>query len=299
MQNRWSESEAAGNSLRRCPAKRSVACSSTPRACLGRAGPGHARRWQHVVQRHGRQRSRRSQPALFIKASGGRSGGGFVRTISWRWIWSTSAAARSTCLFFLTRPWPSEFACHGLRPSGKRRASVESLVHAVLPHAFVLHTHPSAILALTNRSVAPRPWRRRWATRSRRCPMPRAGWSWRQAVRDTMTASPGQGDGASCSTGSSPGGKRGRPTTRPLLWSVGRKLFWRRAARVCCSGLRPSPDREQRYRRAGARHSRRAWPHVDRQMPSTSASFLKPLDDDVACASSMRPKGRDRTVATA
>jgi rhamnose utilization protein RhaD (predicted bifunctional aldolase and dehydrogenase)/NAD(P)-dependent dehydrogenase (short-subunit alcohol dehydrogenase family) len=43
-----------------------------------------------------------------------------------------------------------EFACHTLRPSS-RRASVETLAHAVLPHAFVLHTHPSAILALTNR----------------------------------------------------------------------------------------------------------------------------------------------------
>jgi rhamnose utilization protein RhaD (predicted bifunctional aldolase and dehydrogenase)/NAD(P)-dependent dehydrogenase (short-subunit alcohol dehydrogenase family) len=44
----------------------------------------------------------------------------------------------------------SEFACHTLRPSA-RRASVETLAHAVLPHAFVIHTHPSAILALTDR----------------------------------------------------------------------------------------------------------------------------------------------------
>ena len=44
-----------------------------------------------------------------------------------------------------------EFACHCLRASS-RRASVETLVHAVLPHDFVMHTHPSAILALTNRT---------------------------------------------------------------------------------------------------------------------------------------------------
>ena len=43
-----------------------------------------------------------------------------------------------------------EFSCHTLRFTS-RRASVETLAHAVLPHTFVVHTHPSAILALTNR----------------------------------------------------------------------------------------------------------------------------------------------------
>lgn len=45
----------------------------------------------------------------------------------------------------------AELACHTLRPC-PRPASVESPMHAVLPHAFVFHTHPSAVLALGNRA---------------------------------------------------------------------------------------------------------------------------------------------------
>ena len=45
----------------------------------------------------------------------------------------------------------AELGCHTVRPSS-RRASVETLLHAILPHPFVLHTHPAAILALGNRT---------------------------------------------------------------------------------------------------------------------------------------------------
>jgi rhamnose utilization protein RhaD (predicted bifunctional aldolase and dehydrogenase)/NAD(P)-dependent dehydrogenase (short-subunit alcohol dehydrogenase family) len=89
------------------------------------------------------------QAALFIKASG----------VNLATIQSDDFVALD--LAYLTRlldlaalsdeAMAGEFACHGLRASS-RRASVETLVHAVLPPSYVMHTHPSAILALTNRS---------------------------------------------------------------------------------------------------------------------------------------------------
>jgi rhamnose utilization protein RhaD (predicted bifunctional aldolase and dehydrogenase) len=44
-----------------------------------------------------------------------------------------------------------EFACRRLRPH-PGRPSIETLLHVAIPAPYVLHTHPSAILALTNSS---------------------------------------------------------------------------------------------------------------------------------------------------
>lgn len=45
------------------------------------------------------------------------------------------------------------FSSTMLRP-GSRLPSIETLLHLLLPHAFVMHTHPVAVLALTNRHDA-------------------------------------------------------------------------------------------------------------------------------------------------
>jgi rhamnose utilization protein RhaD (predicted bifunctional aldolase and dehydrogenase)/NAD(P)-dependent dehydrogenase (short-subunit alcohol dehydrogenase family) len=48
-----------------------------------------------------------------------------------------------------------EFACRRLRPH-PGRPSIETLLHVAVPAPYVLHTHPSAVLALTNSSDAER-----------------------------------------------------------------------------------------------------------------------------------------------
>ncbi|MGB8298465.1 MAG: bifunctional aldolase/short-chain dehydrogenase [Polyangia bacterium] len=78
-----------------------------------------------------------------------------------------------------------EFACHFLRASS-RRASVETLVHAVLPHAFVMHTHPSAILALTNRIDGAPTVAAAFGQEIAMVPYALAGLDLGRAVRDTM-----------------------------------------------------------------------------------------------------------------
>lgn len=78
-----------------------------------------------------------------------------------------------------------EFACHGLRASS-RRASVETLVHAVLPHGFVMHTHPSAILALTNRTGGGQAVAAALGQEVAVVPYAKAGLDLAHAVRDTM-----------------------------------------------------------------------------------------------------------------
>jgi rhamnose utilization protein RhaD (predicted bifunctional aldolase and dehydrogenase)/NAD(P)-dependent dehydrogenase (short-subunit alcohol dehydrogenase family) len=82
-----------------------------------------------------------------------------------------------------------EFACHSLRPS-VRRASVETLVHTVLPHAFVLHTHPSAILGLTNRTAGAETVVAALGPETTVVSYARAGLELAQAVRDSMGRNP-------------------------------------------------------------------------------------------------------------
>ena len=82
-----------------------------------------------------------------------------------------------------------EFACHCLRASS-RRASVETLVHAVLPHAFVMHTHPSAILALTNRTDGAQAVAAALGQDIAMVPYALAGLDLGRAVRDTVARHP-------------------------------------------------------------------------------------------------------------
>jgi rhamnose utilization protein RhaD (predicted bifunctional aldolase and dehydrogenase)/NAD(P)-dependent dehydrogenase (short-subunit alcohol dehydrogenase family) len=82
-----------------------------------------------------------------------------------------------------------EFACHCLRPS-PRHASVETLLHAVLPHAIVMHTHPSAILALTNRSEGSQAVAAALGQEIATVPYAKAGLDLARAVRDTTARCP-------------------------------------------------------------------------------------------------------------
>jgi rhamnose utilization protein RhaD (predicted bifunctional aldolase and dehydrogenase)/NAD(P)-dependent dehydrogenase (short-subunit alcohol dehydrogenase family) len=149
MQNRWSESDAAA-------AAQAASCENSPALLtyatrllgsepdLALHGGGNTSCKGTLLNLLGEEQS-----ALFIKASG----------VSLATIQPSDFVALD--LAYLTRllnlaalsdeAMAGEFACHCLRPSS-RRASVETLLHAVLPHGFVLHTHPSAILALTNRT---------------------------------------------------------------------------------------------------------------------------------------------------
>jgi len=82
-----------------------------------------------------------------------------------------------------------EFVCHCLRASS-RRASVETLVHAVLPHGFVMHTHPSAILALTNRRDGAQAVPSALGQEIAMVPYAMAGLDLGRTVRDTIARHP-------------------------------------------------------------------------------------------------------------
>jgi rhamnose utilization protein RhaD (predicted bifunctional aldolase and dehydrogenase)/NAD(P)-dependent dehydrogenase (short-subunit alcohol dehydrogenase family) len=151
MQNRWSESDAAafaaaqaassGNDLALLTYATRLLGSEPDLALHGGGNTSCKGTLANVLGEE--------QSALFIKASG----------VNLATIQPSDFVALD--LTYLTRlldltalsddAMASEFACHGLRPS-PRRASVETLMHAVLRHGYVMHTHPSAILALTNRT---------------------------------------------------------------------------------------------------------------------------------------------------
>jgi len=129
-----------------------------------------------------------TQPALFIKASGSDLAvvgpGDFVALDLGYLGRLVNAPALSD------EAMASEFACHTLRPSN-RRASVETLLHAVVPHDFVLHTHPSAILALTNRKGGTEAVEAALGEAVVTVPYVPAGLELARAAREAMGQSPG------------------------------------------------------------------------------------------------------------
>jgi rhamnose utilization protein RhaD (predicted bifunctional aldolase and dehydrogenase)/NAD(P)-dependent dehydrogenase (short-subunit alcohol dehydrogenase family) len=151
MQNRWSESDAAAFATTQgagCESRLALLTYATrllgAEPDLALHGGGNTSCKCTLANVLGEE-----QAALFIKASGVN-----LATISPSDFVALDLAYLGRLLDLATlsdAAMAAEFACHGLRASS-RRASVETLVHAVLPDAFVMHTHPSAILALTNRS---------------------------------------------------------------------------------------------------------------------------------------------------
>jgi len=74
-----------------------------------------------------------------------------------------------------------------LQPS-TRSPSVEALMHALAPGKFVCHTHPSAMLALTNRAEGQALVRKALGDDVRIVPYARAGFTLCRAIRETLAA---------------------------------------------------------------------------------------------------------------
>jgi rhamnose utilization protein RhaD (predicted bifunctional aldolase and dehydrogenase)/NAD(P)-dependent dehydrogenase (short-subunit alcohol dehydrogenase family) len=128
-----------------------------------------------------------STPALFVKASGAN-----LATVSSDDFVALDLAYARRLVDVPTlsdEALANEYACHALRASGKR-ASVESLVHATLPGRFVLHTHPSAILALTNRVRGEETVTAALGAEVAVVPYTRAGLELAHSVRQTLEENP-------------------------------------------------------------------------------------------------------------
>ena len=190
MRNRWSESEAAGHGGAD-PYDRQIALLVYATHLIG-AEPDLAMHGGGNTSYKGTLSNAlgEAQAALFIKASGMALADvasndfvaldlGYLRRLADLPAMSDDAMA-------------GEFACHTLRPSS-RRASVETLAHAVLPHAFVFHTHPSAILALTNREDAGRVVAAALGSECATVPYAPAGLVLARTIRETMARHPAVG----------------------------------------------------------------------------------------------------------
>jgi rhamnose utilization protein RhaD (predicted bifunctional aldolase and dehydrogenase)/NAD(P)-dependent dehydrogenase (short-subunit alcohol dehydrogenase family) len=191
MQNRWSEAEAA-QSGGADPAERQLALLAYVTHLIGAEpdlamhGGGNTSCKSTLTNALGE-----SQPALFIKASGMALAevvaGDFVALDLAYLLRLAELPALSDEVM------AGEFACHTLRPAShpaSRRASVETLAHAVLPHAFVLHTHPSAILALTNREHGAAVVASALGNETATVPYAPAGLALAHAMRDTVARFP-------------------------------------------------------------------------------------------------------------
>jgi rhamnose utilization protein RhaD (predicted bifunctional aldolase and dehydrogenase)/NAD(P)-dependent dehydrogenase (short-subunit alcohol dehydrogenase family) len=82
-----------------------------------------------------------------------------------------------------------EFACRRLRPH-PGRPSIETLLHVAIPAPFVLHTHPSAVLALANGSDSERALAAALGGRVATVPYARAGIELAHAVREALRRRP-------------------------------------------------------------------------------------------------------------
>jgi len=187
MQNRWSETDAAAFAAAQS-ADRELALLTYATRLLGAEpdlalhGGGNTSCKGELANVFGEKQS-----ALFIKASG----------VNLATIEPVDFVALD--LAYLTRlldlaalsdeAMAAELACHGLRASAQR-ASVETLVHAVLPAGFVMHTHPSAILALTNRTGGAEAVAAALGEEVGIVAYARAGLDLAHAVRDTMARAP-------------------------------------------------------------------------------------------------------------
>ena len=143
-----------------------------------------------------------------------------------------------------------EFACHCLRASS-RRASVETLVHAVLPHGFVMHTHPSAILALTNRTDGGQAVAAALGQDIAMVPYALAGLDLGRAVRDTIARHPQARALVLVHHGLVTWGATARAAYDATIELVSRAESYLEKHRSRSLGTRPlsAADREQKYLR--------------------------------------------------
>jgi len=140
----------------------------------------------------------------------------------------------------------SEFACHTLRASS-RRASVETLVHAVLPAVFVMHTHPSAILALTNRCGGAETVTAALGQEVAVVAYARAGLDLARAVRDTMAKNPQARALVLMHHGLVTWGATARAAYEATINLVGRAEAYLAKQRTRTLGTPSAADRGQKY----------------------------------------------------
>jgi len=145
LTNRWNDKEcAAANGADAALASQAYASrliGTEPELALN--GGGNTSVKGDVVDRTGAKHR-----ALFIKASGkdlGRMGAGDFVALSLKHL---QRLEKLDCL--TDEQMAEEFSLHMLRPHPSR-ASIETLLHAFLPFPFITHTHPTAVLALTDR----------------------------------------------------------------------------------------------------------------------------------------------------
>ena len=247
MRNRWSESEAAKLGTAD-PAERPLALLAYATHLIG-AEPDLAMHGGGNTSCKGTLANALGevQPALFIKSSGMALAdvlaGDFV-ALDLEYLLRLADLPTMS-----DEVMAGELACHTLRPSS-RRASVETLAHAVLPHAFVFHTHPSAILALTNRQdgagVAAAALGKEIAT----VPYAPAGLALAQAIRETVTRFPAVTALALMHHGLITWGKTARAAYDATLALVSRAEAFLAASRVRklqLPVLSTAADRQQRY----------------------------------------------------
>jgi rhamnose utilization protein RhaD (predicted bifunctional aldolase and dehydrogenase)/NAD(P)-dependent dehydrogenase (short-subunit alcohol dehydrogenase family) len=247
MQNRWSESETArlGGAD---PGERQIALLAYVTHLIG-AEPDLAMHGGGNTSYKGTLANvlGEAQPALFIKASGMALAdvvaGDFVALDLPYLVRLADVPAMSDEVM------AGEFACHTLRPSS-RRASVETLAHAVLPHAFVLHTHPSAILALTNRHDGARVVTAALGHETETVHYAPAGLALAQAIRNTMARAPSAQSLVLMHHGLVTWGKTAREAYEATLALVNRAEAYLAAGRVRklqAPASSSAVERERRY----------------------------------------------------
>ena len=247
MRNRWSESEAAklgGSDL----AERQLGMLAYVTHLIGAEpdlamhGGGNTSCKSALTNALGD-----SQSALFIKASGMALAdvvaGDFV-TLDLAYLLRLAELPAMS-----DEVMAGEFACHTLRPAS-RRASVETLAHAVLPHAFVLHTHPSAILALTNREGGAGVATSALGNETATVPYAPAGLALAHAMRDTVARFPAATALVLMHHGLVTWGKTAREAYDATLALVHRAeafLAASRVRRLQAPAMSTAVDRQQRY----------------------------------------------------
>ena len=246
MRNRWNDSEAEKLEVSD-PAGRQVAHLAYLTHLIGAEsdlamhGGGNTSCKCTVPNALGEQ-----HPAMFIKASGMAladvTAGDFVAL-------DLDYLLRLADLPVLSdEAMASEFACHTLRPSS-RRASVETLAHAVLPHAFVVHTHPSAILALTNRDGSDQVVGSALGAEVAIVPYLPAGLALARAIRDTLARTPAATSLVLMHHGLVTWGTTARAAYDATLALVNRAESYLSASRVRTLPAPPSVPADERRRR--------------------------------------------------
>jgi rhamnose utilization protein RhaD (predicted bifunctional aldolase and dehydrogenase)/NAD(P)-dependent dehydrogenase (short-subunit alcohol dehydrogenase family) len=247
MQNRWSETEAArlGDAD---PAARQLGLLAYATNLIG-AEPDLAMHGGGNTSCKGTLANALGevQPALFIKASGmalADVGTDDFVALDCRYL------ERLVDLPAMSdEAMAGEFACHTLRPSA-RRASVETLAHAILPHTFVFHTHPSAILALTNRKDGAAAVSGALGNEIAAVPYAPAGLLLAHAIRETLTHFPAAVALVLMQHGLVTWGKTAREAYDATLALVGRAEAYLGASRVRklqASATATVAERERRY----------------------------------------------------